>query len=273
MASSVAATGLVLACSLTAFLALRGEEQVASLPPAMTKVELPTPEIRGEPSAEADSSETTVVDSSFADEVVEAVAPVKPQPAEETSEVAEATESSFLPLITPQPIEAPAAKPDESRTLTLEPVESKPQVAASIAPATSSPAYPPAVETQAAEVEAETGPVATVKSPVVESDLPSLDPPARRTNIMDQLSMPIESIDLPKTTIGEFVGFMSTMAAVPIELDAKVLGEVGLSTRSTVSVQSDDTTVGKLLARVLKEHQLTCKTRDDGTLVIVRAKR
>ena len=35
----------------------------------------------------------------------------------------------------------------------------------------------------------------------------------------------------------------------------------------------DDTTVGKLLARVLKEHQLTCIERDDGTLVVVRAKR
>ena len=90
------------------------------------------------------------------------------------------------------------------------------------------------------------------------SDPVPLDPPARRTNIMDQLAVPIDSINLPEMPIGEFVGFMSGMAAVPIELDAKVLGEVGLSTRSTVTVHSDDTTVGKLLARVLKEHQLTC---------------
>lgn len=272
IASSVTAAGLVLTCSLVAFLALRGEQQVATLPPATTTIESPTPELPSGPSAEVDSPETPIVDSNFADEVAEAVVPVEPQPEEETVEVAGATESSFLPLITPKPIDVSAAKSVESRTLTLEPVKAKPQPTSSTATAVSAPDYPPAVEIQAAEVEAETGPVAAVKVPAAESDLPSLDPPVR-TNVMDQLSMPIDSIDLPKTTLGEFVGFMSIMAAVPIELDAKVLGEVGLSTRSTVAVQGDDTTVGKLLARVLKEHHLTCVTRDDGTLVVVRAKR
>ena len=71
--------------------------------------------------------------------------------------------------------------------------------------------------------------------------------------------------------IGEFVNLASGMAAVPIKLDAKVLGEVGLSTRSTVTVRGDNTTVGKLLARVLKEHHLTCVERD-GVLVVVKAR-
>jgi len=39
-----------------------------------------------------------------------------------------------------------------------------------------------------------------------------------------------------------------------------------------VTVRGDDTTVGKLLAGVLKEHQLTCDERD-GVLVVVKAKR
>ena len=60
----------------------------------------------------------------------------------------------------------------------------------------------------------------------------------------------------------------STMSAVPIQLDAKVLGEVGLSSRSTVTVRGDHTTAGKLLAGVLKDHQLTCVERD-GVLVVV----
>ena len=66
--------------------------------------------------------------------------------------------------------------------------------------------------------------------------------------------MPIESIDLPAMPIGEFVNLMSSMAAVPIKLDPKVLGDVGLSSRTTVTVRGDNTTVGKLLAGVLKEH-------------------
>ena len=72
--------------------------------------------------------------------------------------------------------------------------------------------------------------------------------------------------------IGDFVSFASEMAAVPIRVDAKVLGEVGLSSRSTVDVRAENTTLGKLLARVLKEHQLTCVVQDGG-LVVVRAKR
>jgi hypothetical protein len=115
-------------------------------------------------------------------------------------------------------------------------------------------------------------PIVDVKSPISNTKLPSLDPPARRTNVKDQLAVPIESIDLPEMPLGEFVSLVSSMAAVPIELDAKVLGEVGLTSRSTVTVRGDDTTAGKLLARVLKEHHLTCIVRD-GSLVVVRAKR
>jgi hypothetical protein len=58
---------------------------------------------------------------------------------------------------------------------------------------------------------------------------------------------------------------------VPITLDPKVLGDVGLSTRTKVVVRGGDVTLGKLLARVLKEHQLTCVERD-GALVVVKAK-
>jgi hypothetical protein len=97
-------------------------------------------------------------------------------------------------------------------------------------------------------------------------------PPTRVTNVADQLAVPIEAIDLPAMPIGEFVNLVSGMAAVPIQLDAKVLGEAGLSSRSTVIVHGENTTLGQLLARVLGERQLQC-VEQDGALVVVPAKR
>ena len=84
--------------------------------------------------------------------------------------------------------------------------------------------------------------------------------------------MPIESIDLPAMPIGEFVNLCRACPRCRSSSTPKVLGDVGLSSRSTVTVRGDNTTVGKLLAGVLKEHHLTCVERD-GVLVVVKAKR
>ena len=152
-------------------------------------------------------------------------------------------------------VSKPAIQPEKPRTLTLEPLKGDAKTPTTSATADTRHDYPPEVGAAADAVEAKTQ---------------AAEPPARVTNVVDQLAVPIESIDLPAMPIGEFVNLVSGMAAVPIKLDAKVLGEVGLSSRSTVTVQASDTTVGKLLADVLKEHQLTCVERD-GTLIVVKA--
>ncbi|MGE3242071.1 MAG: hypothetical protein AB7G28_26000 [Pirellulales bacterium] len=297
IATAAGATGVIAACGLAALLALRGDEQVASLPtpaPAAQTTADTTAELAEEPVQQIDSAAETA-DTVVADETEHEVAhddpvvapespsepPQEPpqEPNVEQPVQAAASSSSFLPLITPPTVDTPtpSQEPQSPRKLTLELVrqDAKP------APAIVSPAvaaYPAEVEAEAAEIESANGAAAKpsgklpAEAPVEASNLPSLDPPAHRTNIMDQLSMPIDSITLPDVPIGEFVGFVSTMTAVPIELDPKVLGEVGLSSRSTVTVHGEATTAGKLLARVLKEHQLTCVERE-GTLVVVRAKR
>jgi hypothetical protein len=93
----------------------------------------------------------------------------------------------------------------------------------------------------------------------------------RVTNVADQLAVPIESIELPAMPIGEFVAMISDMAAVSITLDPAVLGDAGLSSRTTVTVRADDVTLGTLLTTVLNEHDLACDERD-GQLVVVKRK-
>lgn len=285
LASTVGATSLIAACGLAALLALRGDEQVALLPTAPPVAQVAADEA-SEPTEDAiaEPREAAITRDEPAEEVIEAAhetvatapSPVLQQPAE-TRKVAEPSSSSFLPLITPPAAEpAPVEKPEEARKLTLEPVEPRPHSEPAMESTASTAEYPPDVETESTSSSgARAASASSVAEPSVaadETEPPLLDPPARRTNVMDQLAVPIQSITLPDVPIGEFVGFVSTMTAVPIELDAKVLGEVGLSSRSTVTVHGEDTTAGKLLARVLKEHQLTCIERD-GTLVVVRAMR
>jgi hypothetical protein len=281
VATAIGVSGLIAVGGLVALLALRGEEQVAALATPSTAVETPVDEpaelvteVVGEMHdnriAAAEPDATNADAPAALEEAEAAPAPEQSAAQEETAD----STSAFLPLITPPAVaEAettqPESEPQEARKLTLEPVAAAanslpPQPPADVAD------YPPAVETEtpAAEVEQ----VAATDSAADESKLPSLDPPTPRTNLKDQLAMPIESINMPAMPIGDFVSLMSGMTAVPIELDAKVLGEVGLSTRSTVTVHGEATTAGKLLARVLKDHQLTCVERD-GALVVVRAKR
>ena len=246
---STGAAVTLAAGGLMAFLTLRGGEKADAALPAVVaeNVVLPSEEMTQDfpPAIEAEPEAQIVQTTS--------PAPI-PRPQESLAEVvAEEKPPAVTP---PQATTAPVAIHEKPRTLTLEPVESESH------PATATldtvPNYPPTIE--AAEVGA------------VEAKPQAARLPVRVTNVVDQLAVPIESIDLPAMPIGKFLDLVSGMAAVPIQLDAKVLGEVGLSTRSTVAVQGDHTTVGKLLADVLKEHRLTCVERD-GVLVVVKSKR
>ncbi len=246
--SAGAATAVVMS-GLMAFLALRGgEERVAALPLATAAVEetvaAPSEEVERDapPAMEVDADEQTVQ--------TPPPAPMQPPPEKQAAVVVKKKPPA---IASPQIAAAPTVTKEQSRTMTLEPVKLEPPANTTTATAN----YPTA--TEAETVARETKPAAA-------------RPPARVTNVVDQLSVPIESIDLPAMPIGEFVNLVSGMAAVPIRLDPKVLGEVGLSTRSTVTVRGESTTVGKLFAGVLKEHQLTCVERD-GVLVVVKAKR
>jgi hypothetical protein len=284
-ASGAAVT--VIACGLTAFLALRGDEQVAALPqptPTVESVESITPveEAVAEsnsdmPPAAAEATTTESVDVVPAEPTKSVTDAIEPMSPEESQQAARA-ESSFLPLVSlpepsePTPRNEPVAKPEEPRTLTLEPIAKQTAPVTAITSVDPQLAYPPATEAPSPDAQPAAPPPTDTPPPAADSQPDLLASPARRTNVMDQLSMPIDSINLPEMPIGEFVNLMSGMTAVPIELDAKVLGEVGLSSRSTVTVHGEATTAGKLLARVLKEHHLTCIQRE-GTLVVVRAKR
>ena len=246
-----AATAVV-ACGLIGFWVLGGSNEVATLPATV-----PVADVSQAEPVEPNSNETLPLPDA-PDEATESAetneSPIPPAVQEEIAAVEPAAPPATSP---PPPIASVAtAKPELPRTLTLEPVAEMATSPMSAVTPVKTPDYSPAVENE---------PIKPVAKP------PAAEPPQRVTNLKDRLSLPIESIDLPKMRIGEFVNLMSTMTAVRIELDAKVLGDVGLSSRSTVTVQDERTTAGKLLARVLKEHRLTCVERD-GTLVVVRAK-
>lgn len=260
---STGAAVAVMAGGLVAYLALRDGEEVAALSQRAPAVEVKV----AEPSEIVKQIEPQVLPPTAEVEMDEQMAaatpPVPKLPLHEEIEAAVAEEQPLV-VAPAQTAAAPVVTNEQPRTLTLEPVVSKPRAVTAIATAEARPDYPPAIEEETGSVEA--------RLRVEDRPWRAAEPPARVTNFVDQLAVPIESIDLPAMPIGKFVNLLSDMAAVPIELDAKVLGEVGLSTRSTVTVRGDNTTVGKLLARVLKENQLTCVERD-GVLVVVKAKR
>lgn len=261
LVASVGAGTLLVAGGIIGFLTLGSSEQVATPPITNVAVVAQPPQ----------QDEVAPVEE---DQPVEETQPVEAKVDEQPAAQPAATEPELIKIAAVEapapadqasvsgpnlPIEQPAVPPQPARTLTLEPVATALKTAVVAEPAAEAAAYPPTIEVAAVEAE----PKPLLPAPVT--------PPPRVTNFNDQLSVPIEKIDLPAIPIGEFVNLMSSMTAVPIKLDIKVLGEVGMSSRSTVTVRGENTTAGKLLAGVLKEHRLTCIERD-GALVVVRAK-
>lgn len=262
LVASIGAGAMLLAGGIVGYLALRGGEE-PSAPPTATfaVVEQPAERddvvpVEGLPVEESQSNDAPADDPPMVQLPAE-----EPKPVESIAVAEEpaAVEPAIAPVEVP-PIET--AKPNTAppRTLTLEPMPSDPKPATVAETVVQSAEYSPTIEVEA--VEAEPKPL----SPAPPT------PPARVTNFSDQLSLPIEKIDLPAMPIGEFVNLMSGMTAVPIKLDIKVLGDVGMSSHSTVTARGENTTAGKLLARVLNEHRLTYVERD-GALVVVKAKR
>jgi hypothetical protein len=249
--TSGAATALV-ACGLFGMWTLGGsgevETPVASIPIDATPQQEP---VAAEPPTTPPVREVATTNPS--DPIATTAAPVVPTPQQE---VAQVEPPAPPPTASPPTASVSVSKSQKPRTLTLEPVAEMATSAVSLPASVQVHDYPPAIEEE---------PVQPAVKP------PAAAPPSRVTNFKDQLSLPIEEIDLPAMPIGEFVNLMSGMTAVRIELDAKVLGDVGLSSRSTVTVRGEKTTAGKLLARVLKEQGLTCAERD-GALVVVKAK-
>jgi hypothetical protein len=256
------ATALV-ACGLVGVYMIAGDEDVATQVAKPAVVAMPIMASPIVEHAEADAAPSEPLPEPI---VQPELATIEPADGELETTLAEPVVAEVVVIEQPAPSSEPTTaaatvvEPDavveKPRTLTLEPVQDKEAPIATSNTATETSDYPPAVEVEPAA--SDTKPAATA--------------PARITNFKDQLALPIDAIDLPAMRIGEFVNLMSTMTAVPIKLNPKVLGDVGMSSRSMVNVRDENTTAGQLLARVLKEHQLTCIERD-GALNVVRAKR
>jgi hypothetical protein len=181
---------------------------------------------------------------------------------------------------TAQAVSTPASTP---RTLTLEPISAEATTAALAieqGSRESSPQYPPVsndvassnvqlLANASAALPPESAPpkAAAMSHPLLRFG-PRAQDAVRRTNIADQVSVPIKSFDMSAAPLSRVLETLASMAAVPIAVDPDVLSAAGVSLDSQVTVSAHDTTVGKLLGTVLREHDLTCKV-SDGQLVIV----
>jgi hypothetical protein len=97
---------------------------------------------------------------------------------------------------------------------------------------------------------------------------PTAEDAARRANIADQVSVPIKSFDVSDAPLSRVLETLGNMAAVPITVDPAMLADAGVSPDAKITLHAHDTTLGKLLGSVLREHNLACEIRD-GQLVIV----
>jgi hypothetical protein len=97
---------------------------------------------------------------------------------------------------------------------------------------------------------------------------PSTQDAAHRTDIADQVAMAIQSFDMADAPLNRVLETLANLAAVPITVDPAVLSTAGVSPDTKVTVHAHDTTVGKLIGSVLREHNLVCRM-SDGQLMIV----
>jgi len=150
-----------------------------------------------------------------------------------------------------------ARTPEEerSRTLELEPIvrDSTPRESgASAADDTTAYDVEPTIEVDRDEVAVQPQATAT---------------PAEKTpkqiDVAAQMALEIEAIDAPAITLEQFLAMISDMSAVPIALDDEALAQ------TKFAVRAKDTTLGKLLADVLQEHDLAY-VEHDGELKVVR---
>jgi hypothetical protein len=99
---------------------------------------------------------------------------------------------------------------------------------------------------------------------------PSTQDAAHRTNIADQVSMPIKSFDMVDAPLSRALDTLANMAAVPVTVDPAVFAAAGVSPDAKVTIHAHDTSIGKLIGSVLREHNLACETRDGQVVIIAR---
>jgi hypothetical protein len=175
-----------------------------------------------------------------------------------------------------KPSAATSAAP---RTLKLEPIpaaESPTDSIASVPPAyLSTPQYPAVSDGDAehqvdaaAKTQADASPQVAVVSRSLLHFGPTTPDAAHRTNVADQVSVPIKSFEMSDAPLKRVLETLANMAAVPIAVDPMVLAAVGVTPDTHVTVHVRNVSLGKLLGGVLREHRLACEVRD-GQLVIV----
>ncbi|HXT60365.1 MAG TPA: DUF1559 domain-containing protein [Pirellulales bacterium] len=95
------------------------------------------------------------------------------------------------------------------------------------------------------------------RNPGADADVPRPRPSARpEIDVEARLNDPIPAIRFEDTPLADVVQFLSELSTAPIMLDPEALAEVGIEANKKVSVQLTDTTVGEVLAAVLKEQGL-----------------
>jgi hypothetical protein len=146
-------------------------------------------------------------------------------------------------------------KPDGKRMLHLDPLQVEPQYTSlgnvtQSAAADTTPSYSSQIDDDAIEADAKPRTSGNIRRP---------------RNVAAQLTLRIQSIDVPAMTLVDFIRMVSEMAAVPIKLDAAA----GVSPQTKVIVRGRDVTLGELLDDVLAQHGLVREERD-GILVLNR---
>jgi hypothetical protein len=99
---------------------------------------------------------------------------------------------------------------------------------------------------------------------------PSSQDAAHRTNIADQVAVPIKSFDMSDAPLSRVLETLANLAAVPITVDPAVFAAAGVSPDAKVTVHARDTTLGKILGGVLRERKLACEVRD-GQLTVLNS--
>lgn len=124
-------------------------------------------------------------------------------------------------------------------------------------------------------VETETSPLASLPPPAVDDPRaavrlgPMSSDALRPRDAEQQLALPIASIDVQSVPLTQVLDMLSDMTNVPITLDPSALMMVGISSRRSVTVQAQDTTVAALLNDVLDKLGLDYEVRA-GQVIIVK---
>jgi hypothetical protein len=167
---------------------------------------------------------------------------------------------------------AAASTSTAPRTLKLEPISADSSPVDSTTPESigpqNRPQYPPVPENADATAQVdESSQVSTASRQVLRFG-PTTQDAAHRTNVADQVAMPIKSFQVSDVPLNRVLDMLANMAAVPISVDPSVLTAAGVSLDTKVAVHAHDLTLGKILGSVLREHNLACEVRD-GQLAII----